>query len=226
MVLHRPVEPAPFIRPYRIASRQKRAFPRQQEETWIRGNVELSSIGPNVMQFLTQQETYDWLGKTPLIVQRDTNDLSFPTGFCFKLELPTKIYRASNFVNYLLPYEQGSLSCSSLLWFTDWGMWNEVHERAGMFMLEQMRAARGEHKPLVESPGQLFDSSEAIALQSFLILPVLFSWDAYLAPESGEYFVFNSHDESVYVVSGTHRMHEKLLEDLRIWEPKPSEWTR
>ena len=93
-------------------------------------------------------------------------------------------------------------------------------------MLERMRTACGEHKPLIERPGHLFDRSEAIALQSFLILPVLFSWDAYVAPESGEYFVFNSHDESVYVVSGTQRTHEKLFEDLRIWEPKQSEWTR
>ncbi len=128
------------------------------------------------MHFLTQQETHNWLGKTPLSVQTDRNDLSFPTAqtFCFRLELPTKIYRVSNFVNYLLPYEQGSLSCRSLLWFTDWGMWNDVHERAGMFMLEQMRAARGEYKPLIEKPGKLFDNSEAIALQSFLIIPVLF----------------------------------------------------
>ena len=180
------------------------------------------------MQFLTQPETCEWLAKTPLTVRVQRNDLSFTAApsFCFKLDLPTKIYRVSNFVNYLLPYEQGSLSCRSLLWFTDWGMWNEIHERAGMFMLEQMRAAHGEHKPLIEKPGQLFDSSEALALQSFLILPVLFSWDAYLAPESGEYFVFNSHDESVYVVSGTQRTHERLFEDLQIWNPKQSEWTR
>jgi hypothetical protein len=105
-------------------------------------------------------------------------------------------------------------------------MWNEIHERAGMFMIEQMRAARGEHKPLIERPGQLFDSSEAIALQSFFILPVLFSWDAYLAPESGEYFIFNSHDEFVYVVSATQRTHERLFQDMRTWDPKQSEWTR
>jgi hypothetical protein len=95
-----------------------------------------------------------------------------------------------------------------------------------MFMLEQMRAASGEQKPLIEKPGQLFDSSEATALQSFLILPVLFSWDAYLAPQSGEYFVFNSHDEFVDVVSASQRTHERLFQDLQIWDPKPSEWTR
>ena len=180
------------------------------------------------MHFLTQQETHNWLGKTPLSVQTNRNDLSFPTAptFCFRLELPTKIYRVSNFVNYLLPYEQASLSCRSLLWFTDWGMWNDVHERAGMFMLEQMRAARGEYKPLIEKPGQLFDNSEAIALKSFLIIPVLFSWDAYLAPESGEYFVFNSHDEFVYVVSKTKETHERLLQNLQTWGPKRSPWTR
>jgi hypothetical protein len=180
------------------------------------------------MEFLTQQETYDWLRKTPLGVNSDRNALSFSKApsFCFRLPLPILIYRVSNFVNYLLPDTQGALSCRSLLWFTDWGMWNEIHERAGMFMIEQMRAARGEHKPLIERPGQLFDSSEAIALQSFFILPVLFSWDAYLAPESGEYFIFNSHDEFVYVVSATQRTHERLFQDMRTWDPKQSEWTR
>ena len=180
------------------------------------------------MQFFTQQETYDWLGKTPFSLRSGQNDLSFPNGstFCLRFELPAKIYRVSNFVNFLLPYEEGSLSCRSLLWLTDWGIWNEIHERAGMFMIEQMRIAQGESKPLIEKPGHLFDRSEAVALQSFLILPLLFSWDAYLAPESGEYFVFNSHDEFVSVVSSTQRTHEKLLEDLRIWDPIPSEWTR
>jgi hypothetical protein len=180
------------------------------------------------MQFLTQQEIHDWLGKTPLAIRPERNDLSFPKGptFCFRLELPAKIYRVSNFVNFLIPYEQGNPACRSLLLFTDWGMWNEIHERAGMFILEQMRAAHGEHKPLIQKPGQLFDISEAIALQSFLILPVLFSWDAYFAPESGEYFVFISHDESVKVVSGTLRVHQKLIEGLRTWDPKESEWTR
>jgi hypothetical protein len=180
------------------------------------------------MKFLTQQATRDWLSKTAFAARPDRNALSFTNGqsFCFKLELPDKIYRVSNFVNYLLPYKSGSLSCASLLWFTDWGIWNEVHERAGMFMLEQMRAARGQYRPLIEMPGQLFDSSEATALQSFLILPVLFSWDAYLAPENGEYFVFNSHDEFVCVVSRTQQMHEKLFKSLQIWEPRPSEWTR
>jgi hypothetical protein len=180
------------------------------------------------MRFLTQEETHAWLGDTPLSIRPDSNDLSFsktPT-FCFRLELPAKIYRVSNFVNYLLPYEKGSLSCQSLLWFTNWGMWNDIHERAGMFMLEQMRAAHYEHKPLIEKPGQLFDSSESIALQSFLIIPVLFSWDAYLAPQNGEYFVFNSHDESVYVVSGSQQTHERLFADLQTWGPKEAKWTR
>lgn len=88
------------------------------------------------MLFFTQQETYEWLRKTSISVRPDTNGLSFPSApaFCFRLELPTKIYRVSNVVNYLLPYEQGSLSCQSLLWFTDWGMWNEIHERAGMLI--------------------------------------------------------------------------------------------
>jgi hypothetical protein len=180
------------------------------------------------MMFFTKQETREWLGKPPLAVRQNSDDISFGEGprFCFELDLPTKIYRVSNFVNYVMPHIEGTLSCRSLLWFTDWGMWNEVHERAGKFILEQMRAAYGERNPLIEKPGQLFEMSEAIALQSFLILPVLFSWDAYLVPENGEYFVFNSHDEYVRVVSRTQRTHEKLFEDLQIWEPKQSEWTR
>jgi hypothetical protein len=105
-------------------------------------------------------------------------------------------------------------------------MWNEVHERAGSFFIEQLRAARGEHAQLIEKPGHLFDTSEEVALQAFLMIPVLFSWDAYLVPESAEYFVFNSHDERVYVVSDQQSTHERLLSDMETWEPKESEWTR
>ena len=78
-------------------------------------------------------------------------------------------------------------------------MWNEIHERAGMFMLEQMRAAPGEHKPLLKGQGNC-STIQKLSLQFFLILPVLFSWDAYLAGEWPKLHI-NSHDESVYVVS-------------------------
>ena len=108
----------------------------------------------------------------------------------------------------------------SLIWFTDWGVWNEIHERAGMYIIEQMRRANGEGEPLIGKPGHLFEASEAAALQSFLILPVFFSWDAYLAPISGEYFVFNSHDEFVCLLSKTRKTHERMKEVLRDWNPK------
>ena len=139
---------------------------------------------------------------------------------CFTLPLPSEIYRVSNLVNYLLPYDGDTLSCDVLLWFTDWGMWNEIHERAGAYIIQQMRAACGEHHPLIKTPGQVFERSEATALQSFLVLPVLFSWDANLVPENGEYFVFVCHDEPIYVVSRTQQTHDRLLKDLQIWNPQ------
>jgi hypothetical protein len=60
-------------------------------------------------------------------------------------------------------------------------VWNEVHEKSGMFMLKQLRKAHGEFAPLSEKPGQQFDRSERVAFQSFFILPMLFRWDADLA---------------------------------------------
>jgi len=175
------------------------------------------------VQFLSQEDTDGWLRNTPLERRERRLFFSPHAGLCFTLTLPAEIYRVSNLVNDLLPYGGDALSCDTLLWFAVWGIWNQVHERAGMYIIQQMRGACGERNPLIKTPGHLFQRSEATALQSFLILPVLFTWDAYLVPQNGEYFVFISHDEVIYVVSRSERIHDRLLESMQSWNPKESQ---
>jgi hypothetical protein len=177
------------------------------------------------MRFLTNEEAMTWFGRAEIRFDPEARCLTQPFGsYCFNLPLPTPVYRVSNLVNLFVPYNEQQLIPETILWFETWGVWNEVHERAGMYILRQMRAANGEGAPLIDKPGILFDSSESVALQSFLILPVLFSWDSYMAPGTGEYFVFTSHDEYLCVVSRTSSTHAKLMHDLQDWEPRESEW--
>jgi hypothetical protein len=87
-------------------------------------------------------------------------------------------------------------------------------------MLQQIRRTHEDTASAAEKPGQQFDVSEEVALQSFFILPILFSWDAYLAPKNGEYFVFNSHDEFLRVVSRSVQTHETLMAKMKDWNPR------
>lgn len=175
------------------------------------------------MRSLTKDESCDWLRKASFSVDEGRRTISFPDGkqYAFLLSLPSPIYRVSNFANSLILHkDKSSTSSESLIWLTDWGLWNEVHEKTGQFMLQKIRRTHDDAASAAEKPGQQFDASEGVALQSFFILPILFSWDAYLAPKNGDYFVFNSHDEFLRVVSRSVQTHETLMEKLKDWNPK------
>jgi hypothetical protein len=100
-------------------------------------------------------------------------------------------------------------------------MWNDHHEHVGKQLRELLRATHGEHRPLIETPAHLFESDEVVEAQILLVLAILMSWDAYLVPDHGEFFVFNSHHEYIDVISKNLEIHERLLMHLKNWEPRP-----
>ena len=107
----------------------------------------------------------------------------------------------------------------------DWGIWNEHLERVGSTILGQMRVASAEHRPLMQAPAMLFDSSELYGLHAYFALPLLFGWDAFVVPAGREYFAFVSHDELICVVSKTRQVHEQAFARVKEWSPKENkEW--
>jgi hypothetical protein len=88
-----------------------------------------------------------------------------------------------------------------------------------------MRRSYGETRPMAEAPGLLFDTRELVDLQVCLIQPLLVGWDAFLVPESGDYIVATSHDETTCVLGRTPQIHARILAELQTWNPREDrEW--
>ena len=144
---------------------------------------------------------------------------------CIAIELPEKPYQLVALANALLPYTESVPFQGALLWIRQWGVWNELVERAGFRVLEVMRLIRGDRTPLEKAPGFLFDAQELSDLQVCFLQPLLVGWDAFLVPESGEYVVATSHDETTCVLSRTPQIHERILGELQPWNPREDrEW--
>ncbi len=79
-----------------------------------------------------------------------------------------------------------------LIWMVDWDIGSDTHERVGLSLLSAMRGASG--GDVLERPCQLFCENELAVLHTALALPLLFQWDAFFVPISGEFIAFASHD--------------------------------
>ena len=83
-----------------------------------------------------------------------------------------------------------------LLWVTEWGVWPSGEH---MPLVQTLRTAHGESRPLIEAPALHFGAADDDAAFSFFILSALFLWDCYLLASSGESGAFLSHDEFLRV---------------------------
>jgi hypothetical protein len=82
----------------------------------------------------------------------------------------------------------------SLLWVTEWGIWDST-ENAHLYY--RLRQSYGDQRLLPAAPGHLFLGYEAEDLSSFLQLCMLNGWGGYLLTEIDYVNVFFSHDEYI-----------------------------
>jgi hypothetical protein len=173
------------------------------------------------MKALRKEEVFAWCQQRSVKITSD--DYLYFDGQerrCIAIELPEKPYQLVALANDLLPYTQSVPFQGALLWIRQWGVWNELVERVGLRVMEVMRRAHGETRPMGEAPGLLFDRQELVDLQVCFIQPLLVGWDAFLVPESGDYVVATSHDETTCVLGRTLQIHDRILAELQPWNPR------
>lgn len=177
------------------------------------------------MRALTKEQVQSWCKARSVAVTSD-DYLYFPgSRRCIAIELPEKPYELLALANAFLPYSEAAPFRGALLWIRQWGVWNELVERAGFRVMEMMRLVSGETRPTQEAPGYLFDTRELVDLQVGLIQPLLIGWDAFMVPESADYIVATSHDETTCVLARTPQIHETMLAELKPWNAREDqEW--
>jgi hypothetical protein len=174
------------------------------------------------METLTIDKIRSWLEQRSVkITSDDYLYFDVPEHCYLAIELPKKPYQLVSLANALIPhdYDGSAPFQGALLWIRQWGVWSELVERVGMRVMEVMRRSHGHSKSLEDAPGILFTGVDLIELQVCFVQPLLIGWDAFLVPESGDYFVATSHDETIHVVGRTQQIHENLRARLYPWNP-------
>ena len=145
------------------------------------------------MDFLTDQECAVWAAEhgIPLAVRPQWSALESAGYHSVRFEIPSDAGRRIALARLLweaaTPYPG-----EALLWITEWGVWASGEH---MPLARQLRERFGEDRLLKEAPGHVFAAGEDDVALSFLVIALLFLWDAWLITARGEVAIFMSHDE-------------------------------
>lgn len=136
-----------------------------------------------------------------------------------RINIPTEAQKTAVLVSSLLSVEGDDGYYGALMWFTNWDMGTPQIERCGLKVCEQMRRGYGVTASLENAPAQLFRTDESTDVQAFLILPMLFSWDAYFAPHGTHYFAYVRGSGAMFLVTDSEEVFLKLRESLSSYRP-------
>jgi hypothetical protein len=144
----------------------------------------------------------------------DESTLTFADGRdyrCVEIQRPPEAARRLALAYSLLmtgtPADDEEQFDGCLLWLTDYAIWSPTFERIGLRFLESLAAGI----PESGAGARLFGATDFVDAQATLSLCLLFEWDAYLAPNSGEFIAFVSHDGPVHVIARTPAHFESLF---------------
>lgn len=177
------------------------------------------------MNTLSRSDLGNWCAEHGLdVVDREWPLYRNAGRHSFLLKLPELPYRSVALARMCFPGTHEESFKGAMVWFRDWGIWNEVDEATAMYVIKQLRETHGQKGPLIESPGHVFSGSEFVDARAFWTWPMIVGWDAILIPETDDYFVFNSHDEFVCFVARTKEKYSSLLNEFEDWKPEESDW--
>jgi hypothetical protein len=169
------------------------------------------------MRTLTVDETLSWISATGL--RADLGEcVSLPeTGFKFSVRLPKFLpYRTPYFASLFLP---GSYQKSDrfLFWSHDNGASGELAFEIAIWLFKLFRMEQADNRPILETPGYLFEAGEGVDAQAFTTMAVLFSWGAYILPQNGTYFVWIDDDEFADIGCMNKQDFEQLKARFSEW---------
>jgi hypothetical protein len=139
----------------------------------------------------------------------------------FEIEIPRDALRILAFGYILATNGTGDDAGfrGGLLLMRAWDSWSESFERVGAHVVESLRGASMVGR--AEAPAQSFEVHEIVDANAFLLQPMLFQWDAYRIPTSGDFFVRMSHHSRANVVVRDRALFESLFERFEQgdWDP-------
>jgi hypothetical protein len=172
------------------------------------------------MQLLADDEVIDWCSRRGIRGEQTSisSRLTFGNGESHRLRVVPvdNAHRVVGLAHSLLmrdtpDYDEAQFP-GALVWLTRWEIWSESIDGAGFTLLNGLRSAVRQAPSVDYAPGHLFASGEFAQAHACLVLPMLFQWDAYLIPASGDFFALLSHHGHVELTGRNPEAHAALLD--------------
>lgn len=154
------------------------------------------------MKALTERECLEWLRGLGLPTPQDATPedffatIPFQDSASLKFTLPKDSGQKVALARAL--FQQVKSESKLLLWVRNWMVWPSSGH---MPLVLRLRRSLGCERTLEETPGHLFDQSEAEDAMSFLVLSLEFIWDCLLVGGHRKLSCFVSHDEYLVLMS-------------------------
>lgn len=162
------------------------------------------------MNFLTKEEAKVWCLDRRMNLDEDGKPEPNFEGFSgVDFMIPEDTGRRVALANTLfeaVPGDQGTL-----VWITSWGIWPSSERR---HMFDRFRSSYGDGRPIAEAPAFAFGPSEREDTLSFFTFTMLFLYDCHVLSESGDTWIFISHDEVGWACSKRGPVELEGFEEL------------
>mgnify|MGYP003576862615 CR=1 FL=1 len=167
------------------------------------------------MRFLTSEESAQWCASRGFQLLTYGQGLPYPDlGNLNRLSLiyPTdsgkKVQLAKTVAEWSLR------QCETLFWLGDWDVWPSSQH---MPLFTRFRAALGETRPLIETPGHLLQCDEVDDGSSILAVALLFFWDCCTLRADGGPAFYCSHDEFCEIATLSDTAELEAAQEFNIW---------
>lgn len=108
----------------------------------------------------------------------------------------------------------------AFLWYARWDIGSPQLDKIGWSVVEKMRLASGETRPLEAAPVHRFREDESTQLQAFILQAMVFQWDADVLFMKLDRFAHVSHHRSVVLVTETRGARDECWSALESLNPK------
>jgi hypothetical protein len=105
----------------------------------------------------------------------------------------------------------------ALVWFRRWEIWSESIDRVGYELVLGVRRSLGHEESIDLCPALVLGRNGVVSTQTYVSLPLLFSWDALYIPSKATFAASISHEGYVEIVCA-HEALPALMDRFGEWQ--------
>jgi hypothetical protein len=137
----------------------------------------------------------------------------------FRVKNPPEHRRIVILAHEILSMQSDRRFSGGLIWFRMWEVGSPELVKPGWKIIEGIRRAQGDLRPLDIAPAQVFREDERVELHAFLIQMMAFGWSGYYVPSAEDFFLDFRTSERFFCVAKSEERLETLYSSLRSWNP-------